>query len=60
MKANQIYDWLERLHALVRSVEQVDGTIEADDIKIEIALEICETQICQAIHAGNIVTGSLD
>jgi hypothetical protein len=28
--------------------------------KIEIALESCETQIRQAIYAGNIVTGSLD
>ena len=60
MKANQIYDWRDRLGAFVRSVELEDGTIEADNVKIEIALEFCETQIRQAIHAGNIVPGSLD
>ena len=53
--------WLARkLHSLVHPVEQADGTIVADDDKNEIALGSCETQIRQAIYAGNIVTGSLD
>ena len=60
MEAKEVYDWLEKIRALVHAAELPDGTLDADSIKIEIALEFCETQIRQAIAAGPIDTGSLD
>ena len=45
MKAQLIYDYLERIRAIVQRNTLPDGTIPTDDKRIVITLEHCETVI---------------
>lgn len=50
MKAQTIYDSLDRIRSLVERNTLPDGTIPTDDKKIEITLEHCETVIRDALE----------
>ena len=50
MKAQTIYESLDRIRSLVERNTLPDGTIPTDDKKIEITLEHCETVIRDALE----------
>lgn len=51
MKAQTIYESLDRIRSLVERNTLPDGTIPTDDKKIEITLEHCETVIRDALES---------
>ena len=50
MKAQTIYESLDRIRSLVERNTLPDGTIPTDDKKIGITLEHCETVIRDALE----------